>query len=404
MPPQFKLYNEIKAVNDECEKLEQGFVRMEKMFREKSSTVNEAEMNVIRAQDNVEHVSAKNSLLQMKLQDLKGKLEKERAKQEDILKAFSPGTGNKVSSDDQAIKHQGIEEILIDCHKELDDFYSRSLNETDSEAAQTQIWQSMRQLVDPVPRLALWRTLISSQEKLITDMRKLTDDMVLRQAALKPKNKREAVEASLDYAITFINGKELLSKLNIKKVLKPKVQDLTAGNDEILESFAYVIDDNLATDHMDSNQQQVIEQFVFTIAKHLVLDAELKYVDKVSDDIRVTHTKLQEQIDYQGTKMLTEETHRLYTQLESQVGELENEVTKIYQVKNKLENERKYNEDFVRNKFRSNTTVLGATNVTHNFNPSATAMNQTFQCGTELELFEQLPIEKLKYQSPVFQT
>lgn len=408
MPPQFKLYKDIKTVNDECKKLEQEFSGLGKMFNEKYSKVNEIELNVIQAQENTDHVNVKKTLLQLKLGDLRTKLDKERAKQEDILKAFSPGTNKTTTTSNQIVNHEGIENILKNCHKELDEFYSRSLNETESETAQNEIWLSMRQLVDPVPRLPLWRALTSSQEKLITDMRTLTDEMSSSQAALKPKTKRDAIEASLDYAITFINSKELLTKLKIKKVLKPRVDALTSVNNEVLETFACVIDDTFCTDsthhHMDNNQEQVIEQFVLTIAKHLILDAELKYTDKVSDEISEKHTKIQEQIDYQGTKMMTEDTHRLYTQLEAQVKELESEVSKIYQVKNKLENERKFNEDFIRNKFKLNTTVMGSTNVTNNFNPVTSAMNQTFQYNTELELFEQLPIEILKYQSPAFQT
>ncbi|XP_063695659.1 augmin complex subunit dgt5 [Culicoides brevitarsis] len=404
MPPQFKLYKEIKAANEECKKLEAGFAKTAKSFSERHAKVNEIEMDLMRAEEKADLANAKNILLQMKLEDLKNKLSKERAKQEDILKAFSPGS-KPTKNECAIIKPFVIEKILRDCHAVLDEFYSRSLNETDSEAAQTQIWSSMRDLIDPVPRIVLWRALISCQDKLINEMRAITDEMKSRQASLKPKNKREAVEATLDYAITFINGKELLTKLKIKKELKPKVDALTSGNDEVLESLACCVDENLVGDLNNSDNQQLIEQFVLTMAKHMVLDADLKYIDKVSDDIREKHTKIQEQIDYQGTKMMTEETHRLYNQLESLVQDLEGEVTKIYQVKNKLENERKFNEDFVRNKFKLNTTVMGSTNVTSNFAPgTTTVMNLSMQYNNELELLEQLPIEKLKYQSPVFQS
>lgn len=391
-------------MNEESAKLEQGFRQMEKTSYEKYSQVNEREMIVMRTNNETEQANVKYSLLQMKLKDLQKKLGEERAKHDDILKAFSPGI-NKAKDDNQIINQRAIESNLTDCHKELNDFYSRLENETDSEAAQNHISQSMTHILDPIPRLVLWRALISSQEQVIIDLKTLIKDMTSRQAGLGPKTKREAIEATLDYAITFINGKELLAKLKIKKVLIPKVDALTSGIDEVLGSFASVIDDNLGTNttHFD-NQQQIIEQFVLTIAKHLVLDAELKFVDKISDNIREEHTKLQEQINHQDTKMMTEDTHRLYEQLETGVRELEGEVTKMYQLKNKLESERKYNEDFVRNKFKLNTSVMGGSgNATVTFNAVANHMNLPSQYCTELELFEQLPIDTLKYVSPAFQ-
>lgn len=400
MPPQFKLYKEIKAANDESEKIKREFDRTENIFKEKFAKINEGEIEIIQLKNKIEQEKVRQALLQMKLEELQKTLDKETVKNESILKAFAPGTC-KVKNDHQVVYQHEIDNILNDCHKELTDFYRRPLNETNSEAAQLQIWQSMQELIDPVPRSILWRALMTSQGGVISNMKMLTDTLKSHHTKM---SKKDDLEASLDYATTFINVKEFLASLNIKINLKPKVKSLSSQNDEALGTFACQVDDTLNIEESQmENRQNLIEQFVLTIAKHLVLDAEIKFLNKTMENIRSKQTELQQKTYNQGTNMMIEATHSMYNELESLASELEVEVSKIYQLKNKLESVRRFNEDFVRQKFRMNTTVMGSNSITANFNAALGGTQQyAAQTNTELDLFKDFPIDKLKYQVSAF--
>uniref|UniRef100_A0A336LQZ8 CSON012277 protein n=1 Tax=Culicoides sonorensis TaxID=179676 RepID=A0A336LQZ8_CULSO len=403
IPPQLKLYNEIKSVEAKSAKLKENIERRDIKFQEKYSKVKENGIILIQTQARLDQERARKVLLELKLKDLNEKLKEEEKKREDLLKAFPPGSYKK---NERTFDHNSISNILSECFRELNNFYSRPENETVCEGAQNQIWQTMKNLIDPVPRSNLWRALMSSQESIISDIKKMIENLISKQDTLRPQSKSEEIKVSLDYAVTFLNGKTLLCKLNSKAALKPKTDIMMNENNEILVTFAGMIDDHLSADESQiEDRHQLIEQFVLTIARSLILDAEIKFINQTMDELQEEHQKLQQEINYQGTKVMIEATHQLYGELESLVQNLELEVAKIYQIKNKLDVERKFNEDFVRNKFKMNTTVMGnSNNVTATFHSGKTMIKQApTQYIAELKLFEQLKLDKIKYEGSTLQ-
>lgn len=378
------MYNKIKRNRSEREKLVESCPKLESSYQELSKKVDEVGIKIVKETDEIGNSKVKSTLLRLKLKDLQNKLNDGKTRYKDINDAFPSKCENEEPSIEVIIASKTLEEGI----SEIEKFTARSPIETNTQEAQTEIWNKMRQLLSTTSRFSLWKAFIKEQESVINEITKFSE-----QNEGCPISQKNSTNDSLDYAITYLNGKEATSRLNANVVLKSKIERLSEQNDKALDVLTNLIDDRFGNRLSDAEKQQ----YLFAIARKFIREAEIEFLTERTECVKRHHFKLQDQVNYEGVKVLNEATRDLYSDIESNIQDLQSEISKIHKLDQKTDHEKKINEDFVKCHFKLNKTLLSNVTVVSKINTP-----HSIQYVKEIELFTELPMIKIRNNIPVF--